>query len=101
MSVDDANAQVVDRIFAGLDAEAALPGLERAIADWRRTSCCTRAASSPGRSRPSAGLPCARILITAWTEQRLLPFVAPATARLRSQLRLPSDPLLRRWAEAC
>ena len=94
LSTDRANALVVGEIFAGLDAPAALPGIQAAIEDWRPDVLVHESCEFAGPlAAEQAGVPVVHVPIALVSSDELLgPSAGPAVARMRAQLGLPEGP---------
>ena len=94
LSTDRANALVVGEIFAGLDAPAALPGIQAAIEDWRPDVLVHESCEFAGPlAAEQAGVPsCTSPIALVSSDELLGPSAGPAVARMRAQLGLPVGP---------
>jgi UDP:flavonoid glycosyltransferase YjiC (YdhE family) len=98
----EANRRVVTELFAGLDAEAALPGVLDVCTDWGPDVVLSEACEFAGAlAAERAGIPAVRVGITgAGLEAQMLRGLGPALAPHRERLGLPPDPDARRIRDA-
>ena len=101
MTTDRANALVVGEIFAGIDAPAALPGIQAAIEEWRPDVLVHESCEFAGPlAAERAGVPIVHVPIALVASDELLgPSAIPAIARMRDRLGLPEGPPLG-WHES-
>ncbi|HZB75650.1 MAG TPA: glycosyltransferase [Solirubrobacteraceae bacterium] len=99
---EEANRRVVSELFAGLDAEAALPGVLEACEEWGPDVVLSEACEfAGGLAAEHAGIPGVRVGISgAAMEARFMAWLGPALAPHRARLGLPPDPAARRLLDA-
>jgi UDP:flavonoid glycosyltransferase YjiC (YdhE family) len=90
LSADRANRLVVGEIFAGIDAPAALPGMQAAIEEWRPDVLVHESCEFAGPlAAERAGVPVVHIPIAlVATDELLGPSAVRAVARMRERLGL-------------
>ena len=101
LGVDDANARMLGEFFARIDTEAALPGLEAIVDDFRPEVIVRESweFASTLVAEPR-GIPVVRVgLGPADVEELSLALAAPALDVLRARRGLPGDPGGRRLRE--
>ena len=98
LGVDDANARMVGEFFARIDTEAALPGLEAIVDDFRPDVIVRESWEFASTLLAQArGIPIVRVgLGLADVEELSLALVTPTLHLLRERLGLPADPEGRR-----
>jgi UDP:flavonoid glycosyltransferase YjiC (YdhE family) len=94
LGVDDANARMVGEFFARIDTEAALPGLEAIVDDFRPDVIVRESWEFASTLLAQArGIPIVRVgLGLAEVEEFSCRLAAPALDDLRAQVGLPADP---------
>ena len=99
---EEANRRVVSELFAGLDAEAALPGVLEACEEWGPDVVLSEACEfAGGLAAEHAGIPGVRVGISgAAMEARFMAWLGPALAPHRERLGLPPDHGARRLLDA-
>jgi UDP:flavonoid glycosyltransferase YjiC (YdhE family) len=91
---DEANRRVISELFAGLDAEAALPGVLEACDAWRPDAVLSESCEfAGGLAAERAGIPGVRVGISRPSvEAQFLGQLGPALGPHRERLGLPADP---------